>query len=145
MVFGTKLNAYLAGTKLNEYLSKLNGMKFKRNDINRNRMLKEWKWTMRAESWRKSLEFECNLMNSNATLMKLGGKTKSQYNDLFACSCNTGFCHNKVHKELSLQHTCFSRYALLNALHPTWNRTNFQKSYIRHSPDKIDETAKDHK
>ena len=35
-------------------------------------MLKEWKWTMRAESWRKSFEFECN---SNATLMKLGGKT----------------------------------------------------------------------
>ena len=23
-------------------------------------MLKEWKWTMRAESWRKSFEFECN-------------------------------------------------------------------------------------
>ena len=58
--------------KLNEYLSKLNEIKFKMNDIKRNRMLKEWKWTMQTESWQKSLEFECN---SNATLMKLGGKT----------------------------------------------------------------------
>ena len=47
--------------KLNEYLSKLNEIKFKRNDIKRNRMLKEWKWNMKAESLQKSIEFECNL------------------------------------------------------------------------------------
>ena len=46
--------------KLNKYLSKLNEIKFKRNDMKRNWMLKEWKWNMRAESWRKSFEFECN-------------------------------------------------------------------------------------
>ena len=61
--------------KLNEYLSKLNEIKVKRNDIKRIWMLKEWNWTMRAESSQKSFELERLFMNSNGILMKLGGKT----------------------------------------------------------------------
>ena len=61
--------------KLNEFLSKLNEIKVKRNDIKRIWMLKEWNWTMRAESSQKSFELERLFMNSNGILMKLGGKT----------------------------------------------------------------------
>ena len=65
--------------KLNEFLSKLNEIKVKRNDIKRIWMLKEWNWTMRAESSQKSFELERLFMNSNGILMKLGGKTYTCY------------------------------------------------------------------
>ena len=67
--------------KLNEYPSKLNEIKFIRNDTKRNWMLKEWKWTVRTESLGKSIELERLFMNLNANLMKLGGKTYNTNND----------------------------------------------------------------
>ena len=86
----------LCVVKLNEFLFKLNEINSKRNDIKRNWRLKEWKWTMRAESWQKSREYERLFMIFNAILMKLGGEAYRGVLSvfvLFVCVCACVYIH----------------------------------------------------
>ena len=52
-------------------------------------MLKEWKWTMRAECWRKSLELECNSNEFECNSDEIGWESSLIAQEFYNICTNT--------------------------------------------------------